>query len=400
MSRLAKLLPRSLQPRLDQLRRDLRTVAADLRGDRPPSYRPRSSQTRYVSPAQLATRTCEVVELVRETDDAISLVLRDATGAELPVLRPGQFFTLLVPVPGDKPLRRAYSISSDCRDRSRVRVTTKRVAGGRASNFLVDHAQVGMTIEVLGPSGEFGFAPDPTAARKLVLVAGGSGITPMAAIMHTLPELEPRTELVLVYGNRRASDIVFARELELLARRHAGRVTIVHALEQPPPDWSGVVGRLDAPTLAGILDAQPLAGDPACEFLLCGPAPLLAAAKALLRERGIADARVHEEVFLQPHLRAEQQRSSSAQPITLVQRGRELGLVVQPGQTLLEAGLAAGLDMPYSCTMGGCGACRVRLERGAVAMREPNCLTASEREAGDVLACIASPMQPCKVRVP
>jgi ferredoxin len=202
-----------------------------------------------------------------------------------------------------------------------------------------------------------------------------------------------------VYGNRSASDIVFARELDELAARHTPRLSIVHALEQPPPDWTGGVGRLDAPTLASILATLPIAAAPECEFSLCGPAPLLAAAKTLLRERGIPDARVHEEVFLQPHMHAEQ-RTSAPQPITLVQRGRELGLVVQPGQTLLEAGLAAGLDMPYSCTMGGCGACRVRLERGAVVMSEPNCLSASEREAGEVLACIASPTQPCKVRVP
>jgi ferredoxin-NADP reductase len=400
MSRLAQLLPRSLQPRLEQIRRDLRTVVADLRGDRPPSYRPRSTHTRYVGATQLATRTGEVVEVVRETADAISLVLRDASGGEFPPLRPGQFLTLLVPVAGDRPLRRAYSISSDCRDRSRVRVTIKRVAGGRASNYLVDHAQVGMRLELLGPSGEFGVVPDASAHRKLVLIAGGSGITPMMAILHTLAELEPHSELVLVVGNRGVDDIVFARELEQLAARHAPRVAIVHALEQPPPDWTGVVGRLDAPTLDGILTTLPIAAAPACEFLLCGPAPLLAAAKTLLRERGIPDARVHEEVFLQPHLRDDQQRTSAPQPLTLVQRERELGLVVQPGQTLLEAGLAAGLAMPYSCTMGGCGACRVQLERGAVVMSEPNCLSEREREAGEVLACIASPTQPCKVRVP
>lgn len=400
MSRLAKLLPRALQPRLDQIRRDLHSVVADLRGQRAPTWRP-SSGARYPSPTPLATRTCEVVELVHETADAISLILRDPSGAELPALRPGQFFTLLVPMPGERPLRRAYSISSDCRDRSRVRVTIKRVAGGQASNFLVDHARVGMTLELLGPSGEFGVAPDPEAApRKLVLIAGGSGITPMAAILHTLPAIEPAAELALVYGNRSESDVVFARELADLRERHAGRLTIVHALEQPPEGFTGVVGRLDAPTLAGILDALPLAADPTCEFLLCGPAPMLAAANTLLRERGVDSARIREEVFLQPHLRSDAPRSREAQPITIVSRGRELGLVVQPGQTLLEAGLAAGLDMPYSCTMGGCAACRVELERGAVTMSEPNCLSAGEREAGYVLACIASPTQPCKVRVP
>ncbi|MFV8749840.1 2Fe-2S iron-sulfur cluster-binding protein [Nannocystaceae bacterium ST9] len=401
MSRLAKLVPRSLQPRIDQLRRDVRTLVADLRGERAPTWIGRSG-ARYPTSAALATRECEVVELVRETADAISLVLRDASGAEWPRVRPGQFFTVLVPLPGEPALRRAYSASGDCRDRSRVRLTIKRVAEGRASNWLIEHAELGMRLRVLGPSGEFGVEPDPEAApRKLIMIAGGSGITPMMAILHTLPELEPRAELALIDGNRSAPDIVFAAELAALAARHADRLTIVHALEQPPEGWTGHVGRLDEPTLQAILAELALADDPECEFMICGPAGMMEAARAALHQRGIDDERIHREDFFQPHLRSDARvQVRDPQPVTLVIDGREIGVVVQPGQTLLEAGLAAGLAMPYSCAMGGCAACKVQLERGEVVMQEPNCLGASERAAGFVLACIGSPTRACRVRVP
>jgi ring-1,2-phenylacetyl-CoA epoxidase subunit PaaE len=401
VSRLAKLVPRSLQPRFEQLRRDVRTVVADLRGEKPPTWSSRSGD-RYPTSASLATRECEVVEVVRETDDAISLILRDAGGAPLPEVRPGQFFTLLVPVPGEPlPLRRAYSASGDCREREHVRVTIKRVAGGRASNWLVDHARAGMRLSVLGPSGEFGVASKPELEpRKLVMIAGGSGITPMMAILRTLPATEPNAEIVLIYGNRREVDIVFQAELSRLASELGERLRLVHALEQAPEGWTGCVGRLDRASLQAILDDLALTDEARREFLLCGPSAMMEAARATLHARGVDDRRIRQETFFQPQLRSDVRvQVREPQPVTLVLGAREVGLVVQPGQTLLEAGLAAGLAMPYSCAMGGCAACKVRLEHGEVVMREPNCLGPRERADAFVLACIGSPTRPSRIRV-
>ena len=70
-------------------------------------------------------------------------------------------------------------------------------------------------------------------------------------------------------------------------------------------------------------------------------------------------------------------------------------LTVAPGR-----GLEAGVRMPYSCTMGGCGACRVKLLEGEVSMENPNCLTAQERAAGEVLACVSRAVGPCVIEVP
>jgi ring-1,2-phenylacetyl-CoA epoxidase subunit PaaE len=126
----------------------------------------------------------------------------------------------------------------------------------------------------------------------------------------------------------------------------------------------------------------------------------MAGARELLHEREIPAARVHSESFIAPHLRAEAQAQLHRQTLTIIAAGRETGLVVEPGQTVLEAGLAVGLALPYSCAMGGCGACKLELERGEVIMREPNCLTERERERGMVLACIANPIHPCRLRVP
>jgi ring-1,2-phenylacetyl-CoA epoxidase subunit PaaE len=382
--------------RVGQLRRDLRSVIDGLRGHRAPAWLARDGSRYADRPAGLASRELEVAARTRETNDAITLGLRDPDGAELPPIRPGQFFTLLLELPDGAVggLRRAYSVSSDCRIRERFDVTIKRVADGRGSNYLHEHAAVGMRLRVLGPSGEFG----RTFARKLVLIAGGSGITPMMAMLRTHLPAEPDREFVLIYANRGPKDVIFADALAALEAEHGPRLSIHHVLEQPPANWTGAVGRCDKPTLARMLDAIPLAHEADVEFLLCGPTPMMAGAKELLCERDIPSRRIHSESFVAPNLRTDVRLRSEV--VTIIADGREAGLVVAPGQTLLEAGLAAGLALPYSCAMGGCGACKVALERGDVIMREPNCLTEREREAGMILACIANPTSPCCVRVP
>lgn len=396
---LPRILPRFWEPRLVQLRRDLETVIAGFRGERPPTWLARDG-SRYRDEGRskrLATRELEIVEVVHETPSAVSLVLADPSGQPLPPVRPGQFFTLLVEHQGET-LRRAYSVSSDCRDRTRLRLTIKRVAGGRVSNHLNDEARPGMRLRVLGPSGEFGCSQ----ARELVLIAGGSGITPMMAMISTLLPSSPDCSIALFYANRSADQVIFAEALRELEVEHRDRLRVHSILEQPPPGFGGfggAVGRCDRPTLARLLDAEPLAASPTAEFLLCGPGPMMEIAGELLLERGVAATRIRRETFLAPQLDDAAAMPRSPQAITVAIGGREVGVVVQPGQSILEAGLAAGLPMPYSCAMGGCAACKVKLERGAVIMRSPNCLSAGEREAGFVLACVANPTEPCRVRV-
>ncbi|WP_106094820.1 ferredoxin--NADP reductase [Enhygromyxa salina] len=396
------------QPRVVQLRSDLRALLADLRGERSPAWSARDG-SRYAAtkPVGLATRVLEVAQVIRETDAAVSLVLRDPSGATLPQLRPGQFFTLLVELDGET-LRRAYSVSSDCSIREQFSVTIKRVAAGRVSTHLNDHVESGMRLRVLGPSGEFGCVPerDRVSARKLVLIAGGSGITPMMALLRTLLPVEPSCEIALIYANRTAKDVIFASAIAQLQAQFGPRLTVHSVLEQAPGEWPAQdrgqwLGRGDAATLARVLDAIPLAGDPAAEFLLCGPTPMMAGARELLRSREVPASRVRSEQFVAPQLHARATAQlGAAQSVMLVTPQRELAITAQPGQTLLEAGLAAGVDMPYSCAMGGCAACKVELVDGEVIQREPNCLDPAERERGYVLACVANPVTACRVRLP
>jgi ring-1,2-phenylacetyl-CoA epoxidase subunit PaaE len=338
-----------------------------------------------------------VAKIVRETADAVTVVLEDPSGAPIP-FAPGQFFTLHIRL-GDEVVKRAYSASSSALDPERVAVTVKRARDGRVSRHIVGHLHEGEVIEVLGPSGSFTPAPS-SAPRLLVLVGGGSGITPLASIAHTLLASEPGTRIALVYGNYGLDDIIFKEALNELASRYGGsppRFQVRHVLQEPPPSWSGGSGLLDGAALGRELDAL---GDPdlaSAEYFLCGPAPMMAAARAAIEARGVPSARVHEERFVSAH--AASGATSAAQEVTLRMRDGERRIVVAVGRTVLETALDAGIDMPFSCAIGGCGTCRVKLAEGSVVMDEPNCLSAGERSQGYVLACVSRPTSPCTIDV-
>jgi len=402
---LTSLAGSPLRARLDTLRRDLRTVASDLLGRRGEPFELRAPLLRHHhvilgAEEALAPRAVRIDRVVRETKDAVTLHLVDPTGAPFSFV-PGQFLTLLVEVGGET-LRRAYSICSGIdEDPCRVAITSKRVQGGRVSNHLNDAAREGDALRVLGPSGSFTVAPDPARRRDLVLIGGGSGITPLFSIAKSVLGREPGSRVALIYGSRSRDEVIFREAIAALAEAHPVRLTVRHVLEIPSVGWAARVGRLTAAICGAELDAlAPPAGDlePA-EFFVCGPDAMMGAVREALGARGVEPARIHEERFSSPAQRAAAPPPSSPQPITLRLRGETRTVTARPAQTILEAGLSAGAPMPFSCAMGGCGKCKVRLVEGEVVAEEPNCLSAEERAAGFVLACVSRAARPTTVEV-
>ncbi len=375
--------------KLRALKRDLASLTSSLTGSKPAS----AAATRPA--AARGPSRMRVAAVVRETADALTLVLEDAGGQPVR-FAPGQFFTLVVPV-GGQSIRRAYSACSDAAQSASVSVTIKRTPDGKVSRHLVENARAGDVYEVLGPSGSF--TPAPSAApRRLVLVGGGSGITPLMAIARTLLPAEPETRIDLVYGNRGIDDVIFREALEALAASHAPRLRVRHVLQHPPAGWPSPGGLLDGEALARELDALGEADAPTTEYFICGPEPMMRAARELLEGRGIDRARVHQESFAAAHPTAAN-TPTAPQPVTVLLYGEQHEVVVHPPHTVLEAALEAKVEMPYSCTVGGCGTCRVRLVEGKVVMEEPNCLNDQERARGYVLACVSRPTTPCTLEV-
>jgi len=377
-----------------------------LRGRVPVSFQERSGVRRFAAsvvdpgirsseqPRTLpGARDLEVVRVVDETPNARSFVLRDPTGTAIDFV-PGQFLTVEVMVDG-KSLRRAYSISSLAGPE--LVVTIKRVVGGQVSNYLNDQLAVGETLRVFGPSGDFAASPSEVEGR-LVCIAGGSGITPIMSILRAWVASGHAPQAILIYGNRDVRETIFAEELSQLGAT-AKNLHVHHVYSEPEAGWSGPTGILDVATLGNVLDEIGAIGSDDL-FLSCGPEPMMEAVRACLKARGVAGQQLREELFAKPHLRTAPSARSLG-PATVQIRVGEASQTVEArgGQTLLEAGLDAGLAMPFSCAMGGCGACRVKLVEGEVLMEEPNCLTPEERSQNYVLACIGRACGPCSIEL-
>lgn len=383
------LPPRRLRQAYEALRADLHWVARDLRGEKRPFVVERRGPRRQTSgrtTTALRPRPLRVVEVRRETADAVTLEIAERDGAPL-LFEAGQFLTFHLEVDGER-LRRAYSLSSSPLSGPTATITVKRVAGGRVSNWLNDHARAGMELDALGPSGTFVV---PGGATELSLIAGGSGITPILSIAETLGRARPDVPSKLIYGNRDLEGVIFRERLDAL------ELSVEHVLEAPADGWTGRTGRLDADTLGAWL------GDDheRHHYFVCGPEAMMDAAREVLLARGVTAARIHEERFRSPQDRPRSDARLPTADVTmkLAVAGRHRIAPVRPGDTILEAGLAAGAPMPFSCAMGGCAACKCRLVSGEVVHEEPDCLSPEEREDGWILACSSRPLGNVEIEV-
>jgi ferredoxin-NADP reductase/predicted pyridoxine 5'-phosphate oxidase superfamily flavin-nucleotide-binding protein len=323
-------------------------------------------------------REVRIAEVRRETPSAVTLVLEDAERPGSFDFRPGQFFTLVADIDG-RPVRRAYSASS-APGASRLEVTVKQVEGGRFSTHVHRNLRAGDRLSVRGPSGAF--HADPAAAHEVVLVAAGSGVTPMMCMIRTLLAAPATGRITLLYSNRSEEEVIFADELRRLEKENLGRFAVTHVLTQER-------GRIEAAGVHSWLTELRPSED--ARYYLCGPEALMDMVHGVLTELGVPDDRVHLERYTSG-------TDTTATTITpqemIVEDGtHEVGsVVVEPGQTLLDAALAAGLPMPYSCTVGNCGDCMVKLRGGEVSMNGPNCLTPQQKADGYVLTCVGCPL--------
>lgn len=376
-----------------QIGRDMKSLVSGMFKDKPP-FDERQADG---APAKDAlhgptTRTLRVDQVVRETKDAISMVLVDPAGAPI-AFEAGQFFTIIRKV-GDKTVKRAYSASSPANASGEVRLTVKKIPDGLVSTDLVDNLKAGDLIEVAGPSGNFTL---PGGRKRVVLLGGGSGITPLMSIARSHLASDPALKIDLVYGSRSEPDIIFKDALAELAAEHPERLRVRHVLEQAH-EIASRVGRLDRDNLLAELDALGAFDDELAMFFVCGPVGMADETRAALESRKIPSSRLKEERFVSPQ-DASAGGSDEPQSVEVMLHGSSHRLTVKPGLTILEAAQDAGVDVPFSCTVGGCASCKVKLRSGQVSLGEPNCLDPDEKADGYILACVSKPLGPCVVEV-
>jgi 3-ketosteroid 9alpha-monooxygenase subunit B len=330
----------------------------------------------------------QVADVVDETAEARSLVFKVPDGPGEPVIpperlryAPGQFLTLRIPSDRTGSVARCYSLCSSPFTDDAMAVTVKRTVDGYASNWLCDHAHPGMKLHVLAPSGTF--VPASLDADFL-LVAAGSGITPMMAICKSALT-EGGGKIVLVYANRDEQSVIFGGALRELAAKYPDRLTVVHWLES-------VLGLPSAAALANLM--APYASH---DSYICGPGPFMEAAESALKNVGVPKQRVHIEVFrsldTDPFAAVVIEDDGDEPPATaVVELDGATHEVSWPRRAkLLDVLLDAGLDVPFSCREGHCGACACLKRSGRIGMEVNDVLEQSDLDEGLILACQARP---------
>jgi 3-ketosteroid 9alpha-monooxygenase subunit B len=319
----------------------------------------------------------EVAEVVRETDDACSLVL--AVPPELSgefAYQPGQFLTVRVPRDGGS-VARCYSLSSSPHTQDRLTITVKRA--GYASGWLTGNVTAGTVLDILPPAGTF--TPRSLDADFLMF-AGGSGITPIMSIVKSVLA-RGRGRIVLVYSNRDERSVIFGRELRRLSVRPDGRLLVLHWLDslQGPP----------GPAAMAAL-ARPYASR---EVFLCGPDPYLAVIRQALSQVGVPAQRIRTERFLSlaenPFEETEPEDSMAA-TLEVTLDGETRVLPWPAGTRMLDVLIGEGIDAPFSCRQGICGACACQLTAGEVKMAHNEVLEEADLADGYILACQAVPL--------
>lgn len=302
----------------------------------------------------------------------------------------GQHITLKLEINGEE-VRRSYTISVSPEVGETLQITVKRVNGGVVSNYINDTLEPGAVIDVMPPFGGFTLEPQEAIQRTHYFIGAGSGITPLYAMINSVLSAEPHSVCHLLFANRNDTHIIFKKELERLQAESHRALTVCHVLSKPR--WTSnfdywAAGKIDSTLLEQFIsEYPPYAQD--THYYICGPGNMNQTIKRDLMGLDVPAERIHCEGFGADIDVTDD--SISGVPATLVVdfSSEQRTVAVAADQTLLDALRIAGVNAPYSCQSGVCGACKAQLLEGSVAMRARMALDDADITKGAILTCQA-----------
>ncbi len=352
-------------------------------------------------PAWTDAEPLECVAVVPEARDVATFSFRAPSNAWFDYL-PGQFLTLALPLPGGT-VHRTYTISSSPSRPLSLTITVKAQPDSVASRWMLEHLRPGMCLDATGPAGLFSFQQHP--ADKYLLISAGSGVTPMMSMIGSMFDHGDEADVGLIACARRPSEIIFRRRLELMASRFPGlKLSFVIGQDDPFETWTGYRGRFN-PLMLGLMAPDYLEREVFC----CGPESFMQAVRDMLNFLGHDPERYHQESFHAPAATlAEQppiddvvpQDDARAELVFTDAAGATVASArCHETDTVLAVARTAGHSIPYGCTFGVCGTCKVRKVSGEVHMVHSGGISEEDVEAGYILACCSNPLGRVEIEV-
>ena len=338
----------------------------------------------------------KVDKIKRETKDAVSirLLVPPPLKANF-AYKAGQYLTLHAMINGED-VRRSYSVCSSPYKDAMPTIAVKQVEDGRMSTFLNQVIKEGDLIDAMPPMGKFTVEPTGQSNTHYFLFGGGSGITPMQSIALTVLGEEPNAKVTLVYANRNEESIIFKEDIDGLVEQYGNRFEVIHILENPSESWTGLKGMLNEMKVKQLISQKTSAPNGDTSYFICGPNGLMQLVEGTLQNMGIDADKINLEYFTAVERKKEDEAviedDGSSKQVTVDVYGDCQTITVEPGKTILESAQDAGMDPPFSCTVGVCTTCRARVTKGKVRMDEREGLSDAEIEDGYVLTCQAHPI--------
>lgn len=334
-----------------------------------------------------------VKDIKHETPDCVSIAfdIPSELQKEFQFI-PGQNVTIKTPL---DEIRRSYSICTSPLE-NELRIAVKKVNNGIFSSFANEKLKKGDVLEVLPPTGTFCTEIKASNKKEYVFFAAGSGITPVISIIKTILNTEVQSNVTLIYGNKNVPSIIFKEELEALKDKHLERFRIYHILSREKTDSVFNYGRIDLDKCHQLSKLIRL--NSVDEFFICGPEQMIFRVKDFLQNSGIDPEKIHFELFTTPtrqHTQiytAVKEEKEEGSKITVKLDGRSIDFMLDyNSNTILDAALAEGADVPFACKGGVCCTCKAKLLEGEVEMETNYGLEPSEVKAGFILTCQSHP---------
>ena len=331
----------------------------------------------------------ECVSILPESPNVVTVCFQAPSGRPFEFLA-GQFLTLELPLPGGT-IHRTYTISSSPTRPKSLTITIKAQPGSIGTRWIIDNLRPGMQLKARGPAGRFTSTHFP--ARKYLFISAGSGITPMMSMTTEIYDLGRHCDIVFVNCAQRPSEIIFKRRLEHMATRIEG-LDLKWVVQQADiyQPWTGYKGRFNQ-LMLGLMAPDYLEREVFC----CGPAGFMQSVSEALAGLGFDMAHYHQESFGAPEaadlppVETGDAEATPAEGAQLVFQDSGITHTCTPTDTVLQAARAAGVAIPYGCSMGVCGSCRIRKLSGEVHMVHNGGISDDEVEEGYILACCSHP---------
>ena len=342
-----------------------------------------------------------VSELHKDTENAVVVTFDLPDGLEETFnFTQGQYLTLNQVINGEK-IRRSYSICAGLDD-GHLRVAIKHVEGGVFSSWANATLKQGDTLDVMPARGDFFSEIDAGQSKNYLCICAGSGITPILSVVKTVLARERESHVTLLYGNQRTVTMMFRHELAFLKNAYMERFHWINIFSREPQEVDLLSGHLDN-RKGGALNQRLINIKGYDEFFLCGPEAMISEVSRGLRGEGIAEEKIHFELFaasaenarraIERHHARAQEYKGKVSDVSILSDGREYTFKLSTdGENILDAGLRNGVDLPFSCKGGVCATCKARLVEGEVDMDLNQALRKDEIENGYILTCQSHPI--------